>query len=205
MSAATPAKRVLADTTRNKANVQPSPRSVKKPKLEHNVYHKPPVKNAVQGSFGSSQPRSQFEEETLVKMSQDIEFNKQNSTEKDQQWSRPPLEDFNELENLCFQQIDAEEGVLNGGKATVKLFGVTEVSGNRDIYSTSTQLLGRPSSYAIQLGLAQALHPLHTLADKMSTRPAIPSSSTSHTSCTTSTSPRLLASERMIASLSRPS
>jgi hypothetical protein len=128
MPAATPAKRVLADTTRNKANVQASPRSVKKPKLEHNVYQKPSVKSAAHGSFGSSQPKSQFEEDVLVKMSQDIEFNKQNSTERDQQWARPPLDDFNELDNLCFQQIDAEEGVLSGGKATVKLFGVTQVS-----------------------------------------------------------------------------
>lgn len=53
---------------------------------------------------------------------------KKNNSEKDQQWDRPSLEDFNaETDNLIFQQIEAEEGTLNGGKATVKLFGVTEV------------------------------------------------------------------------------
>ena len=36
--------------------------------------------------------------------------------------------DFSETTHkLLFQNIEAEEGVLNGGKATVKLFGVTEV------------------------------------------------------------------------------
>jgi DNA polymerase delta subunit 1 len=58
-----------------------------------------------------------------------METLKENNTEKDQQWRRPPLSnDFNELtQKLVFQQIEVEEGVLNGGKATVKLFGVTEV------------------------------------------------------------------------------
>lgn len=53
---------------------------------------------------------------------------KKNNSEKDQQWDRPSLSDFNaQTDNLCFQQIEAEEGTLHGGKATVKLFGVTEV------------------------------------------------------------------------------
>ncbi|KAI7127824.1 DNA polymerase delta catalytic, partial [Hortaea werneckii] len=67
------------------------------------------------------------EEEVLEKLTQDIETLKQNNTEKDQHWARPSLDDFNEKEDtLTFQQIEAEEGTLHGGKTTVKLFGVTE-------------------------------------------------------------------------------
>lgn len=80
-------------------------------------------------SFNSSQPAPSQFEETLEKMTQDMENLKENNTEKDQQWRRPALpSDFNELtQKLVFQQIEAEEGVLNGGRTTVKLFGVTEV------------------------------------------------------------------------------
>lgn len=61
-------------------------------------------------------------------MTQDMAGLKKNNSEKDQEWQRPALIDFKpERDNLCFQQIDAEEGTLNGGKATVKFFGVTEV------------------------------------------------------------------------------
>jgi DNA polymerase delta subunit 1 len=64
----------------------------------------------------------------LEKMTQDMEGLKENNSEKDQQWARPSLGDFNyETDGLVFQQIEAEEGTLNG-KATVKLFGVTEAS-----------------------------------------------------------------------------
>jgi DNA polymerase delta subunit 1 len=79
--------------------------------------------------MGSSQP-SHFESEVLEKMTQGIEGLKHNNSEKDQHWSRPPLADFNpETDDLVFQQIEAEEGTLHGGgKATVKLFGVTEAS-----------------------------------------------------------------------------
>jgi DNA polymerase delta subunit 1 len=39
------------------------------------------------------------------------------------------LDDFSEkTDSLCFQQIEAEEGTLHGGKTTVRLYGVTEVS-----------------------------------------------------------------------------
>lgn len=63
-------------------------------------------------------------------MTQDMAGLKKNNSEKDQEWARPPLVDFKpERDTLCFQQIDAEEGTLNGGKATVKFFGVTEVGG----------------------------------------------------------------------------
>ena len=62
-------------------------------------------------------------------MTQDMNSLKKNNSEKDQEWTRPSLGDFNpQTDNLCFQQIEAEEGTLHGGnKATVKLFGVTEV------------------------------------------------------------------------------
>lgn len=64
----------------------------------------------------------------LEKLTQDISGLKQNNSEKDQQWDRPGLGDFDEeKDNLCFQQIEAEEGTLHGGKTTIKLFGVTEV------------------------------------------------------------------------------
>ena len=50
------------------------------------------------------------------------------NAEKDQQWERPPLVDFDpHRDNLTFQQIDAEEGTFRN-RATVRLFGVTEVS-----------------------------------------------------------------------------
>jgi DNA polymerase delta subunit 1 len=125
MPAATPAKRVLAETTKNRSNVQPSPRSTKRPKLDNAGYGGAKAN----GSFNSSQPKSQFEEEVLEKMSQDLANLKQSNTEKDQQWARPALGDFDETrENLCFQQIEVEEGVLNGGRTAIKLFGVTEVS-----------------------------------------------------------------------------
>lgn len=62
-------------------------------------------------------------------MTQDMAGLKKNNSEKDQDWARPRLGDFNpETDNLCFQQIEAEEGTLHGGKTTVKLFGVTEAS-----------------------------------------------------------------------------
>jgi DNA polymerase delta subunit 1 len=125
----TPAKRALADATSNGANVQASPRSSKKLKMEdEKKLRAPPVKTA-NGSFNSSQPAPSQFEETLEKMTQEIETLKERNTEKDQQWRRPGLpNDFNELtQNLVFQQIEAEEGVLNGGRASVKLFGVTEV------------------------------------------------------------------------------
>lgn len=61
-------------------------------------------------------------------MTQDMAGLKKNNSEKDQQWERPSLDTFNhETDNLCFQQIEVEEGTLHAGKATVKLFGVTEV------------------------------------------------------------------------------
>jgi hypothetical protein len=78
--------------------------------------------------MGSSQP-SHFETEVLEKMTQDMVGLRKNNSEKDQEWARPSLAGFNAQEqDLCFQQIECEEGTLHDGKATVKLFGVTEVS-----------------------------------------------------------------------------
>ncbi|KAH8663934.1 DNA polymerase delta catalytic subunit [Xylariales sp. PMI_506] len=77
--------------------------------------------------LASTQPKSVFESEVLEKLSQDISDLKQANSEKDQAWERPPVVDFvPSRDDLTFQQIEAEEGTLHGGKATVKLFGVTE-------------------------------------------------------------------------------
>lgn len=82
---------------------------------------------ARKSKLGSSQPKSIFESEVLEKLSQDISDLKQNNSEKDQSWERPPVVDFDpKRDSLTFQQIEAEEGTLHGGRATVKLFGVTE-------------------------------------------------------------------------------
>ena len=88
----------------------------------------PPKKYYNGKNLGSSQPKSHFEEEVLEKLTQDISGLKKNNSEKDQQWARPDLSDFDpKTDSLCFQQIEAEEGTLHGGKTTVKLFGCTEV------------------------------------------------------------------------------
>lgn len=138
-----PQKRVLGDSTRAHRNASnlPSPSASKRRKLDAastpgklNVSQKDaPVK------FGSSQPKSQFEEEVLEKLTQDISGLKHKNSEKDQQWDRPGLGDFNErTDSLCFQQIEVEEGTLNGGRATIKLFGVTEAS--RNLYERGSVL-----------------------------------------------------------------
>jgi DNA polymerase delta subunit 1 len=89
----------------------------------------PPKKYYNGRNLGSSQPKSHFEEEVLEKLTQNINGLKQKNAEKDQQWARPGLSDFDpNTQSLCFQQIEAEEGTLHGGKTTVKLFGCTEVS-----------------------------------------------------------------------------
>jgi DNA polymerase delta subunit 1 len=123
----TPAKRVLAETTNTAHNIKASPHSAKKRKLDSpKKFRKPPT--GPNGQLGSSQPKSQFEVQVLEKLSQNIDGLRKNNNEKDQQWTRPSLEDFNaDTDNLCFQQIEVEEGTLHGGKAALKLFGVTEV------------------------------------------------------------------------------
>ncbi|KAL9117224.1 MAG: hypothetical protein Q9187_006241 [Circinaria calcarea] len=121
-----PAKRVLGDSTKTHRNINHVP-SPKRRKLDGGSAIKLKAPKAANSAPGSSQPKSQFEEEVLEKLTQDINGLKQKNSERDQQWERPGLEDFDETkDSLCFQQIDAEEGTLNGGRTTVKLFGVTE-------------------------------------------------------------------------------
>ena len=127
-----PPKRVLADSTKAHRNINPtisSPNAAKRRKIEVGSSPSKKLKLSQTGlKNGSSQPKSQFEEEYLEKLTQDISGLKQQNSEKDQQWDRPSLDDFDDKrDSLCFQQIEAEEGTLHGGKTTVKLFGVTEV------------------------------------------------------------------------------
>ena len=125
-------KQVLGDSTKAHRNVtvMPSSNAAKRRKLDHGSSPLAGLKGTgrLKGLPNSSQPKSQFEEEVLEKLTQDISDLKHNNAEKDQQWDRPPLTDFNDQrDTLCFQQIEAEKGFLAGGKATVKLFGVTQV------------------------------------------------------------------------------
>ena len=126
-----PQKRVLTDTT-NTHNLK-SPPSAKKRKLNSslpngNLHSSQNGPNGVKSKFGSSQPKSHFETEVLAKMTQDINDLKRNNAERDQQWERPPLDDFDEKRDaLTFQEIELEEGTLHGGKVTLKMFGVSEV------------------------------------------------------------------------------
>lgn len=128
-----PPKRVLHDSTKVHQNLNPalpSPNSAKRRKLDYGLS---PSKlkssqNSSKGKLGSSQPKSQFEE-GLEKLTQDINGLKDNNSEKDQQWKRPSIADFDaSRQKLVFQQIEAEEGTLHGGQTTIKLFGVTEVT-----------------------------------------------------------------------------
>ncbi|KAJ1329725.1 DNA polymerase delta subunit 1 [Microdochium nivale] len=123
-------KRVLGDTP-NRRNVPSTPASSKRRKIEPLTSSPASRLNSSQqgpaSKLASSQPKSVFESEVLEKLSQDISELKQNNSEKDQSWERPPVVDFQpERDALIFQQIEAEEGTLHGGKMTVKLFGVTE-------------------------------------------------------------------------------
>ena len=126
-------KRILTDSTNVLPNGAPpsSPPSTKKRRLNGDAPHPNSSQAGPNGRrkpFGSSQPKSQFESEVLEKMTQDIHGLKQKNAEKDQQWRRPELNNFDERrDSLCFQQIECEEGTLQGGKVTLKLFGVTEV------------------------------------------------------------------------------
>lgn len=127
-----PQKRVLGDSIKTHANsnILPSPSDAKRRKLDLGSSPSKPKlnRNSVNKKLGSSQPKSQFVEEVLEKLTQDINGLKQNNAEKDQKWDRPGLEDFDpSQDSLCFQQIEVEEGTLHGGQATIKLFGVTEV------------------------------------------------------------------------------
>ncbi|KAK5380408.1 DNA-directed DNA polymerase delta [Exophiala xenobiotica] len=126
-----PQKRVLTDAT-NTHNAVKSPSSAKKRKLNGNgpnvSFHSSQTgPHGVKSKLGSSQPKSHFETEVLEKMTQDITGLKENNAERDQQWDRPSLGDFDpQRDALCFQQIEVEEGTLHGGRVTLKLFGVSE-------------------------------------------------------------------------------
>jgi DNA polymerase delta subunit 1 len=124
-----PQKRVLGDTVNNPNGILNSASALKKRKLDNEPSVQfTPSSQIARRKVGSTQPqKSQFEEEVLEKLTQDIGDLKENNSEKDQQWERPPLGEFDEKkENVCFQQIDAEEATLMG-KPAIRLFGVTEV------------------------------------------------------------------------------
>ncbi|KAJ5894683.1 DNA polymerase delta catalytic subunit [Penicillium taxi] len=135
-----PQKRVLGDATNQNAFESPT---MKKRKIDKPLPNQ--VKNLAQSSqrkgFGSSQPKkSQFEEEVLEKLTQDIGDLKGSNAEKDQQWERPPLGKWDpKTDSICFQQIDAEEGRLSGDKMAVRLFGVTEAGQSVLLHVTGFQ------------------------------------------------------------------
>lgn len=131
-----PHKRILGDATKSRGNIQPiSPSAAKKRKLDANepsFITKPRLQDGFRKPStqvsSQSQQKSQFVEEVLEKLTQDISGLKESNAEKDQQWERPSLGDFDPAkDSLCFQQIEVEEGTLDGGQTTVRLFGVTEV------------------------------------------------------------------------------
>ncbi|KAL4883407.1 DNA polymerase family B-domain-containing protein [Aspergillus karnatakaensis] len=139
---AMPQKRVLGDATKNPRTIMQSPGAIKKRKIDVDTPVRPRQRaQNGQRKVGSSQPqKSQFEEEVLEKLTQDISGLKDNNSEKDQQWERPPLGHFDpKTENVCFQQIDAEEGTVSGGKPAVRLFGVTEAGQSVLLHVTGFQ------------------------------------------------------------------
>ena len=164
-----PPKRVLGDATKahRNLNVTPLSNSAKRRKLD--AISSPAAKlrapSATKSKLGSSQPKSQFEEEVLEKLTQDINGLKRNNAEKDQQWERPSLTDFDENKNgICFQQIDAEKGNLRGGRPTVKLFGVTEVKpANLDAYYLANGSLFK-TGHSVLLHVTDFLHYLYVPA-----------------------------------------
>jgi DNA polymerase delta subunit 1 len=123
-----PQKRALTDSTNTHLGPPTTPASGKKRKVE--LPSSPAFTSSQKGAsrkITSSQPKSTFESDVLDKFSQDISDLKQNNAEKDQDWQRPPVADFDPATSkLCFQAIEAEEGTIAGGKPTVKLFGVSE-------------------------------------------------------------------------------
>ncbi|KAJ2904841.1 DNA polymerase delta catalytic subunit [Zalerion maritima] len=121
-----PQKRAFGEASANSRLPPSKPKKVKIEKPTSSPLPKlpPSRKNAMK--IGSSQPKSKFESEVLEKLSQDISELKQNNSERDQNWSRPPLAGFEpKRDDIVFQQIEAEEGTVEGGRAAVKLFGVT--------------------------------------------------------------------------------
>ncbi|KAI1005979.1 hypothetical protein K3495_g2244 [Podosphaera aphanis] len=125
-----PQKRILGEPEKKRKECPSTLVATKKRKLEPYSPESSPssAQNVFKKKSSQIQP-SQFETEVLEKMSQDIAGLKKTNSEKDQEWSRPGLGDFNpSTNNLCFQQIECEEGSLSFNTPTVKLFGVTEAS-----------------------------------------------------------------------------
>ena len=126
-----PSRQALVDSTNTRRNLSSPQSAGRKRRHDGSPISTSQARSKGFGSSqpGSSQPKSHFEAEVLEKFSQDISGLKKNNAEKDQHWPRPSLDDFKPRSDaLCFQQVDAEEGSLHGGKTTVKLFGTTEVS-----------------------------------------------------------------------------
>ncbi|KAK3499558.1 DNA polymerase family B-domain-containing protein [Neurospora hispaniola] len=131
---ALPQKRAFGEASSARSNIHNLPAASSDSAKKRRLDDVPPssrfrtFKNDGKGRIPSTQPKSAFESEVLERMSQDISDLKQNNSEKDQAWERPPLPaTYNPAtDSLCFQSIEAEEGFLHGGQATIKLFGVTE-------------------------------------------------------------------------------
>jgi DNA polymerase delta subunit 1 len=122
MATLTPAKRVLVESTNTRNALTPQVPSSKKRKLAR----EPSGRYGDENKLSSSQSKSEWEE-NLAKLSQNVSSLKDSNSEKDQQWHRPPLQDFDESRgSLCFQQIEVEEGTL-GGDPTIRVFGVSQV------------------------------------------------------------------------------
>lgn len=130
-AARAPKKRILAETSSARTNIAAAAvtSNSKKQKTDHFSSSPAPRFHSSQApKVASSQVKSTFETDVLEKISQGISDAKNNNTEKDQSWARPPVADgFSATtHSLCFQQIEAEEGTLHGGSPTIKLFGVTD-------------------------------------------------------------------------------
>jgi DNA polymerase delta subunit 1 len=168
-TAVLPQKRVFGEASSARRNIPSSPSSAKKRKLE--PFSSPATRfkssqNGPKSKLGSSQPKSQFESEVLEKLTSDMSGLKENNSEKDQQWNRPSLTDFNpQTDSLCLQQIEAEEGTLHGGKATVKLFGVTEVRVPDALrFRVLTNNLSIQTGHSVMLHVTDFLHYLYVAA-----------------------------------------
>ncbi|OAA58962.1 DNA polymerase delta catalytic subunit [Niveomyces insectorum RCEF 264] len=156
-AAVLPQKRVFGEASSTRRNIPVSPAdSSKKRRLEAPSSVPAARLHSSQNGgsrFGSSQAKSSFESEVLEKLSQDISGLKQNNTEKDQVWDRPPVpEDFDaHVSDLSFQQIEAEEGTVHGGRPTVMLFGVTEQGNSVMLHVTDFRhylYVAAPASFA---------------------------------------------------------
>lgn len=125
------AKRVLGDQTASHNNHFNSTAS-KKRKLDTAG----PSQNQKLAKL--SQAKSSFEED-LGRLTQGIGDLKGANAETDQKWARPSIDDWKPNEvDLIFQQIDTEEGYLNG-KYCVRLFGVTETGHSVLLHVTGFQ------------------------------------------------------------------